>query len=230
MLRGDAQEACLTWLRENVEPLLVRSPRDVKSFLGEDFGRSGDLSVLWPLLVDATMKRRTPFVIEMRNVPFSQQEQLIFWLIDRAPAFSGGAFDARGNGQQIAEAARQRYGAETIAEVKLSEGWYRENMPPLKSELEDGMMDLPKDGDVIDDFRSLVVVNGVARVPEASTKGTTGQRHGDSVIAGALALFASRTLDGGSFEFSVDGERVMASDAFAGELGRSSRNYSGWND
>ena len=62
----------------------------------------------------------------------------------------GGAFDARGNGQFLAEVAMQRYGASRIQQVMLSEGWYREHMPPVKAALEDGTLDgLPKDADIL---------------------------------------------------------------------------------
>ena len=67
----------------------------------------------------ARPKRRTPFVVELRNIPFRQQEQILFYIADRLPRFLGGAMDARGNGQYLAETARQRYGAR-IAQVMLS--------------------------------------------------------------------------------------------------------------
>jgi len=34
--------------------------------------------------------------------------------------------------------------------------------------------------------------NGVVRVPEQRVRGASGQRHGDSAIAGALAFYASQ--------------------------------------
>lgn len=217
---------CEAFCVEQILPLIKQLPLNARSFLGEDFGRSGDLSVLWPMLLEPSLRRRTPFVVELRNVPFRQQEQLLFFLVDRLPRFGGAAFDARGNGQYLAEVARQRYGAAAIAEVKLSEGWYREHMPPMKSALEDGLLDLPRDVDVLDDLRSLEVINGVARVPEKSTKGSTGQRHGDSAIALAMAVFASRTLDGGPIELSFAGERIT-SGAFAGDSGMT-KTLAGW--
>lgn len=38
------------WLDEHLKPLLEALPADARSFLGRDFGRSGDLSVDYPLL------------------------------------------------------------------------------------------------------------------------------------------------------------------------------------
>ncbi|MFW8236595.1 hypothetical protein ACOID8_34120, partial [Klebsiella pneumoniae] len=88
------------------------------------------------------------------------------------PRFTGGAFDARGNGQYLAEVAMQRYGASRIQQVMLSEGWYREHMPPVKAALEDGTLDgLPRDADILADLRAVQVIKGVPRIPETRTTG-----------------------------------------------------------
>ncbi|CQR43710.1 Mu-like prophage FluMu protein gp28 [Thiomonas sp. CB3] len=189
---------CQDWLETVVAPVLEALPKDARrSFIGGDFGRSGDLSVDLPLLEFANLQRRVPFVIELRNVPFRQQEQIAFWVIDRLPHFSGGAFDARGNGQYLAEVVMQRYGAARIAQVMLTESWYREHMPPVKAALEDGdLVDLPKDDGILSDFRAVQIIRGVARVPDTKNTDAAGQRHGDAAIAAALAYFASRTMDG----------------------------------
>ncbi|MCS5516200.1 hypothetical protein NWF32_17170 [Pseudomonas qingdaonensis] len=49
----------------------------------------------------------------------------------------------------------------------LTEGWYQDNMPPLKAALEDDTLyDIPADKDVTGDVRAFRVVKGVARIPE----------------------------------------------------------------
>lgn len=216
------------WCLEHLEPLLRAAAGAARSYLGEDFGRSGDLSVLWPLIVEQDLRRRTPFVVQLRNVPFRAQEQILFFICDRLPRFSGAALDARGNGQYLAEVTRQRYGEECVAEVMLSEAWYREHMPRLKSALEDDAFELPRDADIIDDFRSLEIVRGVARAPERARQTASGQRHGDAAIAACLANAASNTLDAGPLEATVAGEWKSLG-AF-GELGRTQQNFAGWND
>lgn len=194
-LSDDARHAaCAEWL-EPVLECIRAMPAEGRSYLGEDFGRSGDLSVQWPVVVRPDLRRTTPFVIELRNVPFRQQEQILFAVCDALPRFSGAALDARGNGQSLAEFARQRYGADRVAEVALSERWYLEHMPPLKTALEDSTFDVPADDEIIDDLRALEVVNGIARVNGKTKSRYGGERHGDASIAGALALFASRTLE-----------------------------------
>lgn len=186
--------ACAEWL----EPVLAHiraMPVEGRCYLGEDFGRSGDLSVQWPVVVGADLRRTTPFTIELRNVPFRQQEQILFAVCDALPRFAGAALDARGNGQFLAEFARQRYGASRVAEVALSERWYLEHMPPMKAALEDATFTVPADDETIDDLRSLEVVNGVARVNGKTKSRYGGERHGDGAVAACLALFASRTLE-----------------------------------
>jgi phage FluMu gp28-like protein len=187
---------CRDWLDAQMGPLLQALPTNVISFDGEDFGRSGDLSVHVPLLQHQNLVRRVPFMVELRNIPFRQQEQIAFYLIDRLPRFMGGAFDARGNGQFLAEVAMQRYGTSRIQQVMLSEGWYREHMPPVKAALEDGTLDgLPKDADILADLRAVQVVRGVPRIPDTRSTGEDkGKRHGDAAVAVALAYFASREI------------------------------------
>lgn len=191
---------CRDWLEATMLPLLEKLPTDVVSFDGEDFGRSGDLSVHVPLLQHQNLVRRCPFIVELRNVPFRQQEQVAFFLLDRLPRFMGGAFDARGNGQYLAEVAMQRYGASRIQQVMLSESWYREHMPPVKAAFEDGTLeDLPRDADVMADLRAIQMVRGVPRIPDSRTTGEdAGKRHGDAAVAVALAYFASREINLGN--------------------------------
>lgn len=188
---------CRDWLEARLAPLLAILPADAISFNGEDFGRTGDLTVHVPLIQTQNLVRRVPFVVELRNVPFRQQEQIAFYLMDRLPRFTGGAFDARGNGQFLAEVAMQRYGASRIQQVMLSESWYREHMPPVKAALEDGTLDgLPRDADVLADLRTVQVIKGVPRIPDTRTTGEDkGKRHGDAAVAVALAYFASREIN-----------------------------------
>lgn len=185
---AEAEDFC----RRDILPLLRNLKPDCPSFIGEDFARSGDLTVMWPVQVTSDTKIITPFTVELRNIPFEQQKQILFYICDNLSRFSGGAMDAKGNGAYLAEVAAQKYGYNVIEEVHFTEEWYRNNMPKLKSCFEDNDIIIPKDRDVTDDLRQVVKVRGVARVPEKRTKGTTGARHGDSAIALALAHYASK--------------------------------------
>lgn len=182
------------WMAEQLEPLLSGLPKDRAHFCGVDFGRSGDLSVFWPATEEKDLRLVPPFVLELRNCPHRTQEQILFAILDGMPRFSGVSLDARGNGSALAESARQQYGPGLVREVMISESWYRETMPLLKSGIEDKALRLPKDAGILSDFRSLRVVKGVARVPEQRTKDKTGGRHGDSAIACAMMLDARKNL------------------------------------
>lgn len=196
------------WCSDTLLPLLEKADPKRSSYFGEDFGRSGDLTVIMPLTEEQNASFKALFVLELRNIPFQQQEQILCYVVDRLPNFRGGALDARGNGQYMAERAMQRYGAGRIEQVMLSETWYRENMPRYKSAFEDRTILLPRDADIIDDHRALKMVRGVAKVPDGKNIGQDKKkRHGDSAIAGAMALYAAYTISGGPVEFASTGRR-----------------------
>ncbi|MBR0681924.1 hypothetical protein GXW74_15625 [Roseomonas eburnea] len=182
----------LAWCEAQLLPALRALDPATPHALGGDFGRSGDLSVFWPLAIGKDLVRRTPFVVELRNVPFDQQRQILFYLADRLPKLRAGKLDARGNGQYLAEVAMQRYGATRFEPVMLSEGWYRDNMPPFRAAFEDAGITVPKDREILGDIRALKMVRGVIRLVDRDTGEGAGQRHGDAAIAGALAYAASR--------------------------------------
>jgi phage FluMu gp28-like protein len=197
----DREAHCRQWMEEHLAPLVEALPRHVRSSLGNDFARNGDLSVFVPLIELQQLERRCPFIVEMRNVPFKQQEQILFWLCDNLPRFTHGAFDARGNGQYLAEVAMQRYGAASITQIMLTANWYLENMPKLKAAFEDGTLEsMPADSDTLDDLRSIKMVNGIPRIPEQKTKTGKDQRHGDAAVALCIAWYASRQ-GGGPIEY-----------------------------
>jgi len=180
------------FIEDRIAPVLARIDRNLPTSFGEDFGRSGDLTVIWPMQIGADLVRRTPFVVELRNIPFRQQEQILFHIADGLPRLVSAAMDARGNGQYLAETARQRYGAK-VAQVMLSTEWYRENMPRFRAAFEDAQIEIPRDADILLDHRSIVVERGVAHVADRRMRGSDDrERHGDSAIAAALAYYASR--------------------------------------
>ncbi|MDR1398140.1 MAG: hypothetical protein LBJ14_10490 [Desulfarculales bacterium] len=184
----------LAWCENNLKPHLAILPADLSHFIGGDFGRSGDLSVFMPATEIQNLDLVPPFVLELRNCPHKTQEQILFYMIDRLPRFSGGALDARGNGSFLAESARQRYGPERIAEVMLTEKWYRETTPKLKARIEDKTLFLPQDAYILADYRAFKVVRGVARIPDKKGQDATGQRHGDAGIAGCMLIHARETF------------------------------------
>lgn len=206
------QAETLDWCRDNLLPLLEKLDPNLDHFFGEDFARSGDLSVIAPIEQTRTLDLVTPFMVELRNVPFEQQKQILFYILDRLPRFRSGAMDARGNGQYLAEVTMQKYGITRISQVMLSQEWYRENMPRFKSAIEDRKMTLPLDVDVLADLRTIVMEKGVAKVPDsARVQGSDGRdRHGDAAIALALATFAVFVMPHVLIEYQGAGDKRSA--------------------
>lgn len=186
------EQQMLKWCDENLRPLIAVMNPKLQSFMGEDFARSGDLTVLFPLQLQEDTRRHVPFAVEMSNVPFQQQRQVVWYILDSLPRFTHAAFDARGNGSQLAEETMQRYGQGRISTVMISTKWYLEAMPKYKAALEDATIDLPRHADILADHRAAVMVGGVIQVPDKRATGTDGnKRHGDSLIAAAMAYWAT---------------------------------------
>lgn len=181
------------WMAEHLDPLLAALHPSLRTAVGQDFGRDGDLTVYAPIQVTERLARRIPFIVELRDCPFDQQRQVLNRLLDRLPRFGAGSFDARGNGQVISEWARQRYAG--CQAVFLTAAWYAEHMPKLKGAFEDGSLaEMPADSEVVDDMLAVELVDGVPRIPNKRTKGSTGKRHGDAAVAIVLAYEAASRI------------------------------------
>ena len=154
------------WCEAHLQPLLTTLNPNLMHAFGEDFGRVSDLTVIDPVEISQNLDRTVPFSVELRNIPFKQQEQVLFYIVDRLPRLIGGALDAGGNGSYLAERARHRYGSDRIEEIKLSEMWYLENMPKMKAAFEDGNYWMPADDNQMNDLRALQVINGIIRLPK----------------------------------------------------------------
>jgi len=187
--KATALEFCETQLK----PILDKLNQNLRHVLGVDFARTGDGSDYLINEVGHGLTRTCALLLELRNVPFDQQRDILFYIADRLPRFAGGALDATGNGAYLAESAALKYGAR-IVEVKLSQEWYRLNAPPYVEAFNDRTVVLPRHDDVLRDHQALAYTGGIIKVPDDHRfKGSDGfSRHGDSAIAGMLAYFASR--------------------------------------
>jgi len=186
---------------QELEPSIDRQLRLLDSQLitcfGVDFGRSGDISAFWFFQIQQNLVRRTAFVIELREVPHEVQRAILFRALDGCPRLISGVMDAAGNGSWLAEVKGLKYGGTReqpgrIELLMLNLEWYRDQMPKLKRAFEEAMIELPRNDDVLADFRLIRMEKGVAKVPDVRIKDTAGGfRHGDSAIACALAYYAS---------------------------------------
>jgi phage FluMu gp28-like protein len=190
------------WLRIEVQPQLAKLPKDRQHFLGVDFGRTADLSVMVPGTLQADLTRDVPFLVELSNVPFEQQKQIAFALCDKLPRLTRAHFDATGNGHYLAEVCAQRYGTSRIEQVKIGERWHLESWPPLRAALEEDKLRLPSDEEVRADFTAVKRVGGIPKLPSATTlkvveggETKTIRRHGDAAVACAMMWAATRDVE-----------------------------------
>lgn len=204
------------FLRREVRPHLDKLDPARRHDTGMDFARSGDGSVLIVRELGQTLVRSDVLVLELRNVPYESQRDIVFYVLDALPRFGHGAFDATGNGGYLAEVAQQRYGALRISEIKLSQEWYRENGTPYVGAFGDETIEIAADEDIIRDHQALQYVGGIIKVPDDMRyKGADGfERHGDAGIAGMLAWFASRQ---GAVEYAYQPVTRREPDPWKGE-------------
>lgn len=176
------------WIDTELKPLLKRLNPELRHALGMDFARSGDLSVIAPVEVASNLHERIPFLVELKNVPYNQQLQVLFAICEVLPRRSGIVIDSRGNGSYIGEAAEDKYGS-IVLKLMPTEAWYRDNMPGYKAAFEDGTITLPKHDGLLQDHRAFKLVRGVARIPEGKTDGDS---HGDRAMACVYAHAAAK--------------------------------------
>lgn len=196
------RHAIHAWCEEQLHPHLQRLAPLRRHVLGGDFARNRDQAVYVVCEEDSDLTRRPALTFELANCPFSCQEQILEYVIDRLPRFRGGALDATGNGAALAEKMAQRYGVEMIEQVKLNDSFYLAHMPKLKAALQDGtLVGLARDAGHRDDLRAIKLVKGVPKVPQGDTQsaaaraaaaeaGDKQRRHGDFAIALFLAVYA----------------------------------------
>lgn len=223
----DRRQAVATWLDGEVSPVLRTLDPKRDTGFGFDFGRTGDLSVFAPWQLQANMVRRFPFLLELRNMPFRQQEQTLFYIVDRLPRFACGAMDTRGNGQYLSEVAATRYGAR-IQQVWLTERWYMEHTGPFKAAFEDNGIVIPRDSEVYKDLRAFQVVGGVPRISDVrTTDARGGKRHGDAGMALLLGHFASLAAPAEEFAYEAVPVRRRSADDLEDDLDRPVRATAG---
>ena len=184
------EDEILDWCEEWIRPLFNRLDPTCPSAFGVDFGRKANRTSIAPVQTRQNLATEVPFVVELQNVPYRQQEQVLFFVADGLPRLISGALDARGNGGYLAEQAGYKYGSRRVEAVQFSQGWYLENMPRFKSAFEDRTITIPRDRDILDDLRAIQVINGIPMLPK--TTGQQRDRHGDSAIALVLGHYAAR--------------------------------------
>ncbi|EDK5786913.1 hypothetical protein CI374_15575 [Salmonella enterica subsp. enterica serovar Panama] len=198
------------WCEEHLKPLLTALNERSRYSFGEDFARRGDLTCFTVLEITEDLQKREAFRVELRNMPYEQQKQIMLYILERIARLIGAAFDATGNGGFLAEAALERFGPELVDCVMLSAKWYGEWMPKLKAEFEDQNIFVARHQTTLDDLRHIRVTNGIPQIDKGRTKDENAtaagsRRHGDFAVALCMANRASY-MDG----FVLDDEACQA--------------------
>lgn len=189
------------WCEAELLPLLAALSAGLDSYVGEDFARSGDLSVLWVSQRQQDMTLACVLCLEMRNIPYEVQRQIVFYVLSRLPRLRGGIFDATGNGGYLAEAAAKRF--RNVKAQHLSPTFYASITPRFKAAFEQDGTSMPRDVDIYNDHRAIRLVKGVPQIVREDARVSKGEggrdkrkrRHGDSAIAHLLCYAASLTED-----------------------------------
>lgn len=163
-----------------------------KVYIGEDFARSGDLTVYW-ILEQAGTRCSARCVLEVKNCPFEEQENTARMMLHAAREqgnLGGMAIDGRGNGQQIAETMSLEFPGAAVGVMETA-AWYAEWFPRMKALMETSDWSVPDDQAVMADFGIVVLRNGSPYVPDIRLKDRDGgRRHGDAALAAVLACYA----------------------------------------
>ncbi|HFW3087279.1 TPA: hypothetical protein ACIBE3_000748 [Salmonella enterica subsp. enterica serovar Reading] len=198
------------WCEEHLKPLLSALNERSRYSFGEDFARRGDLTCFTVLEITEDLQKREAFRVELRNMPYEQQKQIMLYILTRITRLIGAAFDATGNGDYLAEKAMEHFGPEMVDSVQLSAHWYGEWMPKLKAEFEDQNIFVARHQTTLDDLRHIKVTNGIPQIDKGRTKDENAtaagsRRHGDFAVALCMANRAAY-MDG----FVLDDEACLA--------------------
>lgn len=190
-----------TFCSEELQPVLSHFDPDTRHAYGQDFARNGDLSVIGAGSIEQNTRRVLKLTVELHDVPYNQQRQIAFFVIDSLPRMVGIAVDATGNGGYLGEALRLHYGEDLVDAVHITDNFYREWSPKYKALYESNDISIPKDEDIIADQRQMQNIRGVPKIDKNRRKGADGKkRHGDS--AGAYLMFTRATyIDGQEIDF-----------------------------
>lgn len=185
------------WIERYLVPALAALDKNARHVFSHDYARHRDFSSWGATALTTGMRRQVPLIIEMHKVPYAQQRQITWYAIERLPRRCGGAMDATGSGEPLAEETADKFGHGHVHQVKLNRAWYGTWMPKLVQGFEDGMIDIPADPNTAQDLRAIEEVDGVAMVTKArraDVKDPDLFRHGDSAVMLCLGWFATLNL------------------------------------
>jgi len=166
--------------------------------VGDDYGRTGDISCKIIGTNNALNRRALQLIIECEKVPSSVQDQIADYCWQILTRLRSGSGDGNGTGSSSAERAKDMTRGKMVVTMRLPDTAFNR----VRSRLEQGTLALPQHGrDLADDLTSVKrKSNGIEAPQRRTARGQ--QRHAD----GAYAL--------AHFEHSIDtdGQVVQMSD------------------
>lgn len=159
------------------------------AFLGCDFARSHDLSVLTIGFKSKDQGVHFPLIVEMRNIPHEAQKQICTYVAKNVRRIGGGGFDATGNGSFLAESMNEQW--RSIEPVTITTQWYIDTMPKLRAAFENDKIAIANDPDSIEDIGQIRLHGGIPKLTPLRRTTKSGARHGDYAIALALGYSAA---------------------------------------
>ena len=182
------------FFNQEVRPLL--GVFESRLYVGNDFGRSGDLTTYWVAEEIEKTSLSVRLIVELKNAPFEQQQyfnDLLTDFLDGRGKFGGIAIDSRGNGQQISEHAMLRHPGAAV-QVMETNAWYAKYGTDLHGLMESADFTVPDDEVIKADFGIVVLKNGIPTIPAVRTsdRDMKGKRHGDAASAAMLCVCAWR--------------------------------------
>lgn len=156
-------------------------------YIGVDVGRNHDLTVI-AVMEYAGGRYLTRDLIELKAMPFSQQEDILYPLL-ALPNTRRCCIDASGLGMQFAERAADKFGKYRVESVKFTAPVKEELAYPLKTAFEDGNIRIPYDRKLRADLRAIrKETTAAGNIRFAADRGVNG--HSDRFWALALAVHA----------------------------------------
>ncbi|MES0034707.1 terminase family protein [Mesorhizobium sp. M0046] len=182
-----------------IREALDRLDENRQHAFGYDPARKADPAIMSLLSIDKVLRRKSALTVELRNVPFQEQKEIATLMLKTAPRLCGAAIDATGLGMNLSEDLGRLFGLHTeqtpgglVWQVTLSQNWYNENFPPLKTAFEDANIALTRDAEHAVDLRLVKIIRGIPSIPPERVGVAGAKRHGDFAVALVLAYFASR--------------------------------------
>lgn len=191
------------WIKDNLKPV-IDNMTNHDTVYGQDFGRTGDLSVIYISQKRDPSRWSRVLELDLRNIPFDVQAAIRDYLLLNVKRLHHASFDARGNGQSHAEGAMQLPGlAQKVTCVMATASFYMEFFPKYRQSLENREHLIGRNEDAVTDHRRVVLRKGNPTMDDGHDKGQDGQkRHGDSAIAGLMEHHATLQNPVGIIEYN----------------------------